>query len=87
MSEIEEIKKNLKTDKLIMGTEETIKNLKLGKVKKVFLASNCEHSIVRDISHYTKIGNVDLTTLEIPNDELGVICRKPFSISVLCLMK
>ena len=87
MSDIEEIKKNLKTDKLVMGTEETIKALKAGQAKKVYLASNCKESVQKDITHYCSFENTELVVLEMPNDELGTACRKPFSISVLCMLK
>ena len=40
MSDIEDIKKALKSEKIMIGTKEVIKNLRLGKVKKVFLTSN-----------------------------------------------
>jgi large subunit ribosomal protein L30e len=87
MSDLEEIKKNLKTDKIVIGTEETIKDLKLGKLKKVFLSANCKESVIKDITHYCGLSNTELVTLDIPNDELGISCRKQFPISVLSLLK
>ncbi len=87
MTDIEDIRKNLKSDKLIIGTEETIKALKLGKLNKVYLASNCNPAVRADIEHYAKLGSTELAILDIPNDELGVACRKTFSISVLSMLK
>lgn len=87
MSDIEEIRKNLKSDKLIIGTEETVKALKLGKLKIVYLASNCNPAVKADIEHYAKLGSTELVNLDIPNDEVGVACRKTFSISVLSMLK
>lgn len=87
MSDIEEIRKNLKSEKLIIGAEETIKALKHGKLSKVYLASNCSPAIRSDIEHYTKLGGTELVNLDMPNDELGVACRKTFSISVLSMLK
>lgn len=87
MSDIEEIRKNLKSEKLIIGAEETIKALKHGKLSKVYLASNCSPVIRSDIEHYTKLGGTELVNLDMPNDELGVACRKTFSISVLSMLK
>ena len=87
MSDIEDIRKNLKSEKLVIGTEETLKALKLGKLAKVYLASNCNQAVRKDIEHYTKLGNTELVILDIPNDELGVACRKTFSISVLSMLK
>ena len=70
-----------------MGTERTVKNLKNGKIERVFLSSNCPQNVERDLSHYASLGKADVVRLQCPNDELGVICKKPFSISVLALLK
>ena len=84
---MEDIKKNLKTENLIIGTEKTIKMLKTGKLAKVFLASNAKKETEQDLRHYTKIANVELVKLDIPNAELGIFCKKTFSISVMGLVK
>ncbi|MBI2650027.1 ribosomal L7Ae/L30e/S12e/Gadd45 family protein [Candidatus Woesearchaeota archaeon] len=82
-----EIKKMLKSGSMVIGTERAIKNLKLGKVQKVLLSSNCADKTANDINYYAGLGNAELCKLDYPNDELGVICKKPFSISVLALLK
>ena len=87
MSDLEEIKKNLKTDKMVIGAEETVKALKVGKLKKVWLSSNCKESVRKDITHYCGLSGTEMELLDLPNDELGVACRKTFSISVLSLLK
>ena len=87
MSDIEEIKKNLKTGKLIIGTEKTEKQLKLGKILKVFIASNCKDSTRKDIEYYCGLSGVELIGLDLPKDELGIACKKPFAIAVLSLLR
>lgn len=77
-----ELKKALKND-VIFGTDRVIKRLKLGKLKKVFLAKNCKEDVKEDVLYYAKLAKIDVIELKIPNDEVGMICRKPFSISVL----
>ena len=84
---VTEIKKMLKTNDLIIGTEKTIKNLKLGKVQKVLLSSNCPSNVEKDINYYSTLNSIEVQKLEYQNDEVGVICKKPFSISVLALLK
>jgi ribosomal protein L30E len=86
-NDIEDIKKLLKTDKLVVGTERTIKNLKKGTLSKVFLSANCSENVENDISHYAKLAKVDVAKLKLPNDELGVLCKKQFLISVLGIAK
>ena len=47
------------------------------------IAQNVEN----DISHYAKLAKVDVAKLKLPNDELGVLCKKQFLISVLGIAK
>jgi len=84
---LQEIKKLLKNDKLVIGSEETIKNLKRGNVEKVFFTSNCSDIVKQDIQHYAGISDVPVIELEHSNSELGVQCKKPFSISVVSISK
>lgn len=81
----EDIKKMLKSEQVIIGTERTIKELKIGKVKKVLIASNCRGNIEKILRHHADIAKAGFIKLGYPNDELGIICKKPFSISVLGL--
>ena len=82
-----EIKKMLKTGNLVIGTKKSVKNLKLGKVDKILVSSNCPESVEKSINYYANLSKAEVHKLDFPNDELSVICRKPFSISVLALLK
>ncbi len=81
---IESLKKALKEEKLIYGKDETLKKMRSGKINEVFLSSNCPKQLREDILHYSKLASVKVSELDVPNDELGIICKKPFSISVAC---
>ncbi|MBT4824319.1 50S ribosomal protein L30 [Candidatus Woesearchaeota archaeon] len=85
--DIEEIKKGIGTDKAVLGTIETIKYLKKGNVSKVFLSANVPEDVKTDLEYYSKLIKADVVELIYPNDELGVLCKKPFPISVICLLK
>jgi large subunit ribosomal protein L30e len=78
-----ELKKALKEKKLNFGTDLTLKKLRDGKVKKVFLASNCPENTKKTIKYYAKLSKAEVIELEVSNEELGVLCKKPFMISVL----
>ena len=82
-----EIRKNLEKKKIIIGIDRTIKSLKLGKIEKVYLTSNCQDKNRKDIEYYCKLGKVALIDLGYSNEELGVLCKKPFPISVVSLIK
>ena len=87
MSNINEIKKLQEEGKLVIGADRTIKNLKAGKTAKVFLSSNPSAELKEDVEHYAKLSGVEIVELDIPNDELGVVCKKQFSIAVLSTNK
>jgi len=84
---IKEIKKNMGDKEMIVGTEKSIKELKKGKLKKVFITSNCPEDVEKSIRYYGKLGKAEVVKLSYANDELGTICKKPFAISVLGLKK
>lgn len=80
---IEDLKKALTDKKMLYGTNETMKALKQGKVKEVFLASNCPAKVVSDIEHYAKLCGASVKRLDIHDKEVALICKKHHSISVL----
>lgn len=84
---MDEIKKNLKTGKLVIGTKRTIKAIKNAQVEKIFLASNCPEIITEDIEYYGSFDSVPVEKLNIACDELGIVCKKPFLISVVSVLK
>lgn len=84
---VEEIKKLLKTQELVLGADETMKALKNNEIVKVFLAGNAPENLVGDVEYYSSIAKIEVEKLDIPNDELGVIVKKPFSIACIGMKK
>ena len=84
---IQEIKKAVKEEKLIIGAKEVMRMLRLGKAKKIFLAANPARRIENDIISHAQIFNCPVEKLEVPNDELGTICKRQFLISVVAVPK
>ncbi len=84
---IKEIKKLLKSKEIVIGFERTVRNLRNGSVKKVFVASNCSEKARDDVERYCRIGGAEFVELGYPDEELGVVCKKPFSISVISILK
>ncbi len=83
----EDFKKLVKDGKVFIGTQQTLKHLQRGEVAKVFLSSNCPASVREDIQTYTQSGEVTVEETGVPNEELGVLCKKQFAISVLGVKK
>jgi len=84
---VDEIKKQLKSKMLVIGTDRALKALKKKELAKIFLASNAAESLVKDIEYYAPMSGVEVEKLSIPNDELGIVCKKPFSISAIGMKK
>ena len=81
--DITKIKKAIDDKKLIIGSQRVVKELKRSKLLEVFITANCENRVKEDLKHYSSMQKVKLTSLDINNEELGVICKKPFSVSII----
>jgi len=82
-----EIQKLLKEGSLIVGTERIIKGLKKGDFERILVSKNTPEKVIENIQRYAKIGSVKVVKLKYDNEELGVVCKKPFSISVVGILK
>lgn len=82
-SDLDEVRTAIKEKNVVIGTDETMKLLRKEKVKKVYLASNVGAGVRQDMQHYGAIGQVPVVDLDITNEQLGTLCKKPFSISVI----
>ena len=80
---VSELKKAVEEKRIILGKDRTIKKLRRGDITKIFLASNCSNDDEEEIKHLAKIANVKVEKLKKPNEEVGLLCKKIFSISVL----
>jgi len=80
---VAELKKLFAEGKLVLGTDETLKGLRKKKVNKVFLAANCDPVVKEDIERLCALGSVACVQLAQSNEEVGVICKKPFAIAVV----
>jgi large subunit ribosomal protein L30e len=83
----EDLREALKEKKVILGTDRTVKYLKLGKVKTIVVANNCPEETRKDLEHYTKLGEAQLEKFDGTAKQLGVLCGKPFSIATLAIVK
>ena len=80
---VAEIKKHLVSGKLVIGAGRTLKQLRQHKLEKVFLSANCSPRTKEDVNRLCSIGKTECVDISQTNDEIGVLCKKPFSISVL----
>ena len=82
---VNELKKDLKEKTPTIGLDRTIKELKKENVTKVYIASGCKGK--EDVKKLAEIYGAKFNQMEENSKELGVLCKKPFAISVLCFTK
>lgn len=74
--------------KIVIGSEKIIKMLLKGEeFEEIIIAKNTPVNIQEEIKRYADVNNVNVEILDVTNEELGVICKKPFHISVLGIKK
>lgn len=82
-----DIKKILKNENLIIGSDRVLKALRNNEMEKIYLASNAPPALADDIKHFAVMTHTDVEMTGVQNDELGVLCKKPFLISCIGLKK
>jgi len=87
MLSTDQLRKLIDDKKVTIGTASTLKALKQDKLKRIVIASNASQATSDAVSRYSKQTGVAIDELSVPNDELGVICKKPFSIALLGIKK
>ena len=75
----------LRTGKVFLGAENTVKNAKIGKVKLVIVAANCPQDAREDIEYYCRLSDIPLITYNRTGIDLGAACGKPFTVSALAV--
>lgn len=71
--------------KLSFGDQRTLKLLKNGGLSEVFVCSNYPKKA--EIKRLVAISDAKLNVVKHTNEELGALCKKPFSISIIGLIK
>lgn len=82
-SGFKELYKYIKENKIILGSEKTLKLIKLGKINKVFLSKNASEMVRAKLEHYKSLEAVELIELNYTSSELGNKLVKPFNVSIV----
>ncbi|HLC58645.1 MAG TPA: ribosomal L7Ae/L30e/S12e/Gadd45 family protein [Candidatus Nanoarchaeia archaeon] len=75
------LKNDLSTKKPILGLQVNLKRLRSNKISKLYVSSNCSGK--ERIAALTKLANIEVIFLDEKSKDLGVLCKKPFAISVV----
>lgn len=80
---LEKLKKALREKEVTIGSNDTLKKVKGGKVSTVFLAKDCRPDVRKQMAHYAKLKAVDVIDIDMTATELGTVCKKQYPVSVL----
>jgi len=72
-----------RTGKVTYGFKESLEILRSGKAKLVILTQNLPREREEKIRHYAKISGIPILQYNGSSLDLGVVCEKPFPISVM----
>ncbi|MBQ6220604.1 MAG: 50S ribosomal protein L30e [Methanosphaera sp.] len=75
------------TGKVILGSNKSIQAIKLGNGELVVLAANAPKTLKEDIEVYSKLSEIPVHVFDGSSVELGSICGKPFTVSVLVIQE
>ena len=75
----------VKTGKVLLGANNTIKTAKIGRGKLIIVAANCPRKIREAIEYYSRLSNISIITYNGTSIDLGVACGKPFMVSALTI--
>ncbi|MDP6294227.1 MAG: ribosomal L7Ae/L30e/S12e/Gadd45 family protein [Candidatus Woesearchaeota archaeon] len=78
-----DIRKLVEADKVIIGSDRVLKGMAKETLKEVLVTRNIAQLIKQKVEHYAKLHDIKITELEQNSEELGVLCKKPFNISII----
>ncbi|MBI2565250.1 ribosomal L7Ae/L30e/S12e/Gadd45 family protein [Candidatus Woesearchaeota archaeon] len=70
-------------EKLVFGTKQTLKLSKLGKLAKVIVSKNCQDFVKERLTYYSSISKLEIVQTPYSSEQLGALCKKPFTVSVI----
>lgn len=81
----DEIQDALKGKKAILGYRESIKFIKLDEPKLVVVAKNIPENMKKEVEHNAKVSKLRMEIFEGSSKDLGVICGKPYPVSIVVI--
>lgn len=77
----EELQEAAENGSLVIGTEETLKDME--SLDKVIMASNVPRDVEEEVGDAAEDAGVEVEKAGVDNRQIGSLCMKPFSTSVV----
>ncbi len=79
------IQSAIKSNRAIIGFEESIKYMKLNKAKTIIIASNSPNTIKEEIGKIANVAKSKVEIFEGSSKDLGIACGKPFAVTTIVI--
>lgn len=79
------LQEKVKENNVVFGYNKVIKLLKSSHPKMIVIAKNMPKEKKETILHNAKLSKVEVKEFDNDNVNLGLVCGKPFSVSVLAI--
>lgn len=79
------IKEKIKQGKVIIGYDTVIKAIKMGHPKLIVFANNLPEGRIKTVKHNARIARIEVKAYPKNSTDLGLICGKPFPVSILAI--
>jgi len=76
----------VRTGKVVIGFNQTLKYTKLAKLRCVVIASNAPETMKSDVMYYAKLSKLPVIEYPGTNRDLGALIGKPFSVAFLGIL-
>lgn len=77
----------MKSGKVALGYKSTLKSLRQGKAKLVFISSNCPPLRKSEVEYYSMLSKTDVYHYSGSNNDLGTACGKYHRASCLAVIE
>lgn len=84
---ISELRKKLTEKKVVIGRNETKRKLMKKELSFIILAKNISDEIKEEFEKICKLTDTQLEITIHTNEELGILCKKQFPVSVLGVLR
>ena len=80
-----ELRMALRTGRVQLGSKVAIRELRRGRARMAIISSNCQAKTREEIETHGKLSNIPVLNHQKDSIDLGVLCGKPFSVSVIVI--
>mmetsp|Transcript_29784 Transcript_29784/g.41801 ORF Transcript_29784/g.41801 Transcript_29784/m.41801 type:complete len:89 (+) Transcript_29784:99-365(+) len=76
----------MRSGKAVLGYKSTLKSIRTGKAKLVFIASNCPVVRKSQIEYYAMLGKIKIYLYQGNNNDLGIACGRYYGCSTMAIL-